>query len=106
MAATTTPADPSQVRTAPRAALVATALVIGAGVMFVAALVGVFMSLRNATPDPGHSWVPARVHIPNAPFVMAGVTAVMASVTAQWAVWSSRRSQRGHTYAAIGITVV
>ena len=37
---------------------------------------------------------------------MAGLTAVMASVTAQWAVWASRRRQRGHTYAAIGITVV
>jgi heme/copper-type cytochrome/quinol oxidase subunit 3 len=93
-------------RRAPQAALVATVLVISSGVMFVAALVGVFMSLRHATPDPGQNWVPSRIDIPNAPLVLAGLTALMASVTAQWAAWASRRSERGHTYAAIGITVL
>jgi heme/copper-type cytochrome/quinol oxidase subunit 3 len=85
---------------------VATGLVVLAGVMTVAAGLGIYLNFRNSTPNPGSTWIPTGVDIPNAPLVMAVVTAVLSSITAQWVVHASRSRDRGHTFLAVGVTLV
>jgi len=90
----------------PRIQVVGTALTIVAGSALMAGLLGFYISRRHLTEAPGSNWVPDDVTIPNAQMVMAVVTIILASIVGHWAVWSSRRSERGHTYLAIGLMLL
>lgn len=90
----------------PSTLFVATGLAVAAGVMLVAGLVGFVLAQRNQIADPGANWVPRGIHIPNAELGYAVFTAVVSSVTAQWAVWASHHRQRGHTLVAVAVTIV
>ena len=90
----------------PTTLFVATGLVVAAGIMLVAGLVGINLALRNEVASPGANWVPRGVEIPNAELGYAVFTAVISSITVQWAVWASRHRERGHTLVAVGVTLV
>ncbi len=91
-------------RTSPRTQVTATALAIGGFAMVIAGLLGFYVSRRNLVASPGSNWVPDEVTIPNAQLVMAMLTALMSSLTAQWSVWASRRNYQAHTYVGLGVT--
>lgn len=90
----------------PRTQFVATCLVIAAGASMMAGLLGFYISRRHQVAAPGGNWVPDDVTFPNAQLVMTVVNAVLASIIGHWAVWSGRRNERGHTYTAIGLTLL
>jgi len=90
----------------PRTQVVGTALTIVAGSALMAGLLGFYISRRHLTEAPGSNWIPDDVTIPNAQMVMAVVTVMLASIVGHWALWSSRRNQRGHTYLAIGLMLL
>lgn len=93
-------------RTAPRTQLVATCLAVVAASSLMAGLLAFYMSRRHATIDPGHNWLPDGVAIPNTPMVMTVVTIVLAALFGHWAAWAGQRNERGHTYLAIGTTML
>ena len=97
---------PPGASTAPRSQLVATSLAIVAGSSLMAGLLGFYMSRRHAVSAPGANWIPDGVHIPNAPIVMTVVTAILASLIGHWAVWAAKRREQGHTFLAIGTTLL
>lgn len=99
-------ADVVPVNERPASLFVATGLVVTAGIMLVAGLVGLDLALRDQVADPGANWVPRGVQIPNAELGYAVFTAIISSITVQWAVWASRHRQRGHTLVAVGVTIV
>lgn len=96
----------TKISSGPRTQFVATCLVIAAGSSMMAGLLGFYISRRHLVAAPGLHWVPDDVSIPNVQFVMALVTAVLAALVAHWAVWASVRNERGHTYTAIGLTLL
>jgi len=101
-----TPAEELATRQRPNSLFVATGFAVAGGVMLVAALIAFYLGFRNEISDPDTNWVPRGISIPNAPLVMAVVTAVLSMITAQWVVYASRRRERGHTFVAIGITIL
>jgi heme/copper-type cytochrome/quinol oxidase subunit 3 len=106
VASALTPVEQIPSRQQPHSLFAATGFVVAGGAMLVASLVGIYLGFRNTISDPGNNWVPRGVNIPNAQLVMAVVTAILSSITAQWVVYAARRRQRGHTFAAIGVTIM
>jgi cytochrome c oxidase subunit III len=85
-----------------RELIIATAFVSGAVVMVMVTLIGAYLSARNAA---GADWL-ANNNIPLTQPNMQLVTLVMSVVTMQWAVYSINRDDRGHTYLALGVTLL
>lgn len=85
-----------------RELLFGTAFATAGVVMVLVTLVGAYLATRDAA---GAAWL-ATNDIPlTQPNMMMG-TLAMSAVTMQWAVWSIARDDRGHTYLALGITLL
>ena len=85
-------------------------LIVGASlasvaiVMLAGGMLGVWALKRTEATDAGLSWVPDGVTIPEVPSNVMLIAFVGVCVFAQWAVWSSRRDDRGHTIFALACT--
>jgi heme/copper-type cytochrome/quinol oxidase subunit 3 len=90
----------------PRPLVVATFLVIAAGVMLFAALLGSYGAARSAAMGRGEPWVPETVLLPNVALAVTYLTLVMSSVTAQWAVAAIVAGARTQMYLAVGLTLL
>ena len=86
--------------------LVATMFVIAAATMLIAGLIGGYLQARDATEAAGELWPPEGVALPNVPLLVAYLTLLMSSVTAQWAVSAIKVGARRQMFVAIGITLV
>jgi heme/copper-type cytochrome/quinol oxidase subunit 3 len=105
MRATRTPAVPGE-SDRPRPLVVATFLVIAAGVMLFAGLLGSYGAARSAAMARGETWLPESVVLPNVPLAISYLSLAMSSVTAQWSVAAIVNGARNQMYVAIGITLV
>ena len=86
-----------------RELLFGTAFASAGVVMVLITLIGAYLNARGAAPVA--TWL-AKNAIPlTQPNMMMG-TLVMSAVTMQWAVWSIDRDDRGHTYMALGLTLL
>jgi heme/copper-type cytochrome/quinol oxidase subunit 3 len=90
----------------PRPLLVATFLVIAAGVMLFAALLGEYGAARSAAIANGEPWLPETVILPNVALAVAYLTLAMSSVTAQWSVAAIINGARTQMYLAVGLTLL
>jgi heme/copper-type cytochrome/quinol oxidase subunit 3 len=90
----------------PRPLVVATFLVIGAGVMLFAGLLGSYGAARSAAMARDELWLPDSVLLPNVPLAVTYLTLVMSSVTAQWSVAAIVTGARNQMYLAVGLTLV
>jgi cytochrome c oxidase subunit III len=90
----------------PRPLVVATFLVIAAGVMLFAGLLGSYGAARSAAMASGEPWLPESVLLPNVPLAVTYLSLAMSSVTAQWAVAAIVVGARTQMYVAIGLTLV
>jgi heme/copper-type cytochrome/quinol oxidase subunit 3 len=90
----------------PRPLVVATFLVIAAGVMLFAGLLGSYGAARSAAMARGETWLPDTVVLPNVPLAVTYLTLVMSSVTAQWSVAAIVEGARTQMYVAVGLTLV
>lgn len=85
-----------------RELLFGTAFASAAVVMVLITLVGAYLNARGAA---GADWL-SKNDIPLTQPNMMMFTLVMSAVTMQWAVWSIDRDDRGHTYLALGVTLL
>jgi heme/copper-type cytochrome/quinol oxidase subunit 3 len=105
MRAPRTPAVPGA-SDRPRPLVVATFLVIAAGVMLFAGLLGNYGSARSAAMAAGEPWVPDTVLLPNVALAVTYLSLAMSSVTAQWSVAAIISGARTQLYVAVGLTLV
>ena len=105
MRAPRTPAVPGA-SDRPRPLVVATFLVIAAGVMLLAGLLGNYGAARSAALAAGEEWLPESVLLPNVPLAVTYLSLVMSSVTAQWSVAAIVTGARTQMYLAVGLTLV
>jgi heme/copper-type cytochrome/quinol oxidase subunit 3 len=105
MRATRTPAVPGA-SDRPRPLVVATFLVIAAGVMLFAGLLGSYGAARSAAMARGETWLPESVLLPNVALAVTYLTLVMSSVTAQWSVAAIVQGARTQMYLAVGLTLL
>lgn len=89
-----------------RQILVGTALASVGAIMLVGGMLAVWILQRERALDAGNTWLPDGVLIPEVPsnVMLIGVWGMC--VFAQWAAWSARRSDRGHTGLALGLVAV
>ena len=90
----------------PRPLVVATFLVIAAGVMLFAGLLGSYGAARSAAMASGTPWLPDTVLLPNVPLAVTYLSLAMSSVTAQWSVAAIISGARTQLYVAVGLTLV
>lgn len=85
--------------------MVGTLLVITAGVMLFAGLLGSYLATREAVTAAGGAWpsLAEGASLPNVQLAMAYLTLGMTSFTAQWAVAAIAGDDRRNLYAALGI---
>ena len=105
MRASRTPAVPGA-SDRPRPLVVATFLVIVAGVMLFAGLLGSYGAARNEAMAAGQEWLPESVLLPNLPIAVTYLALAMSSVTAQWSVAAIVSGARNQMYVAVGLTLV
>jgi heme/copper-type cytochrome/quinol oxidase subunit 3 len=105
MRATRTPAVPGA-SDRPRPLVVATFLVIAAGVMLFAGLLGSYGAARSAAMARDETWLPESVLLPNVALAVTYLTLVMSSVTAQWSVAAIVQGARTQMYLAVGLTLL
>lgn len=98
------PPAPVAVRT--RSQLVGTGFACAGGLMFFAGLLGVYAKVRNLAGGTTATWIPKKVSIPEIPSNTMLITMFLASITAQWAVYSMRRGNRRDTSIALGLTAL
>jgi heme/copper-type cytochrome/quinol oxidase subunit 3 len=85
-----------------RELLFGTAFATAGVVAVMATLIGYYLAARNAG---GADWFAAN-NIPLTQPNMQALTLAMSVVTMQWAVYAIARDDRGHTYLALGITLL
>jgi heme/copper-type cytochrome/quinol oxidase subunit 3 len=105
MRASRTPAVPGA-SDRPRPLVVATFLVIAAGVVLFAGLLGSYGADRGAAMARGETWLPESVLLPNVALAVTYLTLVMSSVTAQWSVAAIVQGARTQMYLAVGLTLL
>ena len=93
---------PPAVPTRRRELIFATAFGTAAVVMVMVTLIGAYLAARSAA---GAEWL-ADNDIPLTQPNMQLLTLGMSVVTMQWAVYSITRDDRGHTYLALGVTLL
>jgi heme/copper-type cytochrome/quinol oxidase subunit 3 len=93
------PAPPPQ-----RQVFVGTALAGVATLMLMGGMLAIWILQRQRAIDADELWVPKGIKIPLVPanVMLIGVWALC--IFAQWASWSARRADRGHTALALGLT--
>lgn len=90
----------------PRVLLVGTTLAAAASMSVFGALLAAYFAIRADVIAGGEQWLPDGAAIPLSPGNMTMVTLVMSLVTVQWAVYAGRRSDRGHAYFAVALTLL
>ena len=82
--------------------LVGTALFIGAGTMLVGAMTALWFHFRGEADV----WKPKKLVIPEVATNIMWITALLACVMVQWAVYSAKRGDRHHASLAHGIVIL
>jgi heme/copper-type cytochrome/quinol oxidase subunit 3 len=86
-----------------RATVPLAVLIAGAGVLSLfGALVAAYLGLKAATP----AWPPPRITFDNYTATVLTITALMASVTLEWAGYGIRKGFRGQALVGFGLTVL
>lgn len=106
------PAAPQQ--SSRRQLLVSTALVAAAAAMLIAGMLAMWMRFRAGAPTRESSdglkiikdWMPKSITIPEVAANTMFATYPFTALMAQWAVYSAKRKDRGHTSLALLITFV
>jgi cytochrome c oxidase subunit 3 len=106
------PAGPQQ--SSRRQLLVSTALVAAAAAMLIAGMLAMWMRFRAGAPTRESSdglkiikdWMPKSITIPEVAANTMFATYPFTALMAQWAVYSAKRRDRGHTSLALLITFV
>lgn len=95
---------PAPAPAARRQVLVGTALFSAAATMLLGAMSALWFHFRNTVGTT--VWKPAKVVIPEVATNTMWITAILACLMIQWAVYSAKRRDIQHTALAIGITIV
>ena len=86
-----------------RQVFVGTALAIVAGTMLIGSMLAIWVLLRQRVVDAGDRF-PVDYIIPEVATNVMLMTVWALCIFAQWAVYSGRRNDRGHTGLALGVT--
>ncbi len=89
-----------------RQVLVGMSLAIVAMFMVTGSMLAVWLVQRDNAKDTAGQWVPDGVTIPEVPTNVMLISFVFVCIFAQWAAWSARRDDRGHTVLALGCTAL
>ena len=89
-----------------RQVLVGMSLAIAAIFVLTGSMLGVWALQRSNAIDLEGSWLPSGVTIPEVPTNVILIAFIGICVFAQWAVWSAKRRDRGHTVFALGCTAL
>lgn len=89
-----------------RQVLVGMSLAVVAMFMITGSMLAVWALQRSDAIDLEGTWVPDGVTIPEVPTNVMLIAFVGICVFGQWAVWSARRADRGHTVFALGCTAL
>ena len=90
----------------PRVLLIGTAFAAAGSVAVFVGLLAVYFSVRAQVLADGEAWLPSGAEIPLSPGNMSMATLAMSLVTVQWAVHAAANRDRGHAYAALGVTTL
>lgn len=90
----------------PRVLLIGTAFAAAGSAAVFVGLLAVYFSVRAQVLAGGESWLPTGAEIPLSPGNMSMATLAMSLVTVQWAVHAAANRDRGHAYAALGVTTM
>lgn len=90
----------------PRVLLIGSAFAAAGSVAVFVGLLAVYFSVRAQVLADGESWLPGSAEIPLSPGNMSMATLAMSLVTVQWAVHAASHRDRGHAYAALGVTTL
>ncbi len=89
-----------------RQTLVGSAFAAMAIIMLTGGMLAVWLLQRDDALDAGEAWLPEGVAIPEVPANVMLIAFLGLCVFAQWAVWSAKRNDRGHTVFALAITML
>lgn len=89
-----------------RQVLVGMSLAIVAIFMLTGSMLAVWALQRTNAIDLEGSWLPSSVTIPEVPTNVILIAFIGICVFGQWAVWSAKRQDRGHTVFALGCTAL
>jgi heme/copper-type cytochrome/quinol oxidase subunit 3 len=89
-----------------RQTLVGMTLAAMSMLMLTGGMLAVWLLQRTETIDAGESWLPRGVVIPEVPANVILIAFAGVGVFAQWALWSAKRNDRGHTTFALGATAL
>ena len=89
-----------------RQTLVGSAFAAMAMIMLAGGMLAVWVVQRDATLEAGELWIPKGVGVPEVPANVMLIAFLGLCVFGQWAVWSAKRNDRGHTVFALLITVL
>jgi heme/copper-type cytochrome/quinol oxidase subunit 3 len=89
-----------------RQTLVGMAFASVAMVMITGGMLAVWLFQRDLVLEAGDSWLPDVTIIPEVPANIMLIAFIGVCVFAQWAVWSAKRDDRGHTVFALAATAV
>lgn len=98
------PPAPAQART--KSQFVATGFACAAGLMFFGGLLGTYAKYRHLSGGETATWIPKKVQLPEIASNTMLITLVLASITAQWAVYAMRRGNRRDTSIALAVTAL
>jgi heme/copper-type cytochrome/quinol oxidase subunit 3 len=104
MVAVALPPAPKPVRA--RSQFVATAYACAGGLLFVGTLLAIYMKQRHLAGGTTATWLPKKLKVPEIPSNTMLVTMVLASISAQWAVYAIRRANRRDASVALGLTLL
>ncbi|MGB0111948.1 MAG: cytochrome c oxidase subunit 3 [Ilumatobacteraceae bacterium] len=89
-----------------RQVLVGMSLAIVAIFMMTGSMLAIWALQRGDAIDTEGTWVPDGVTIPEVPTNVILIAFIGICIFAQWALWSARRKDRGHTVFALGCTAL
>lgn len=89
-----------------RQMLVGVSLAVVTMVMLTGSMLAIWALQRREALDTTGSWLPNGVTIPEVPTNVMLIAFVGICVFGQWAVWSAKRDDRGHTVLALGCTAL
>ena len=89
-----------------RQMLVGTSLAVVAIVMLTGSMLAIWALQRREALDTVGTWMPDGVTVPEVPTNVMLLAFIGICVFGQWAVWSAKRNDRGHTVLALGCTVL
>lgn len=88
-----------------RQLMIGTVLACAGGATLVGGMLALWLRFRDAAlAEPGGTWVPNKIKVPEVPSNIMLFTFIAVCVFAQWAVYSARRDDKRHTGLAIFLT--